>query len=143
MASEALKRVAFGLTKTVVCEPLKESIDRSSLDMIAWPINKALRDFCDCSEFSGFVTLDGIRRIAAEGREVEHEAPRRRSVAPRSAMLLPVRGERRTAREHILDALRRVCVLTHQRPLIRLTPALRGAGQQAKRRWPASPAARC
>jgi hypothetical protein len=66
MASETLEWVAFGFTETAVCEPLKESIDRSSLDMIAWPIHKAFSDFCDCGEFSGVITLDGVRRIAAE-----------------------------------------------------------------------------
>jgi len=66
MAGEALERVAFRFTEAAVREPLEESVDRSSLDVVTWPINKALSDFCDCGEFSGLLALDGIRHIVGE-----------------------------------------------------------------------------
>src|SRR5215471_19075316 len=105
MASKTLKRIAFGIAETLVCETFEEPIYGSGLDVVARPIDQTLRDFGYTCEFGLVATLYGLGRIATECGQVEHETAGRRLIAEGSTMLRPTRGEPWASRQDVLHTL--------------------------------------
>jgi hypothetical protein len=105
ISGESLEWTSFGFTEAVVCEALKEPIDRSGLYLIVRPIYQPLRGHCDGGKFVGGIALYGIRRKPAECGQVEHETARGGFITVRCAMFFRMRGERRALQQQIFDAL--------------------------------------